>query len=93
MAVAVANGQGGTVVLPVSGSVFGDGFSTSGASSTNIRVDVDVRSGDVYHVNRQATGVQQAVLRTIAVLFLILVLVGLAATVLRLQRGEWGGAR
>lgn len=82
------------MAVPVSGSVFGDGLSTSGAGIANVRLDVDVRSGDVYNVYERPDATRQAVLRTIAVLFMILVLVGLAATILRIQRGGGlGGAR
>lgn len=88
-AVEVPDGAGGTVIIPLAADIdtHADGTSISGGSNVDLDLHIDVTTGRVVEVDRRADNTTQAVLLTVAVLLLLLVLVGVGATLLRLQRG------
>lgn len=90
--VEIPDGTGGRVVVDLDGeAAFSDGTSTSGGSNVELSLEVDVRTGDVIHVEEESDDTRQAVLLTIAVMLMVLLLVGLGAVLVRLQRRAAGG--
>jgi hypothetical protein len=90
--VEIPDGTGGRVVVDLDGdAAYSDGTSTSGGSNVDLSLQVDVRTGDVIQVEEEPDDTRQAVLLTIAVMLMVLLLVGLGAVLVRLQRRATGG--
>jgi hypothetical protein len=89
-AVRVPDGKGGTVVVPLGDAPVVNvdtGASTSASSNVDLRVDVDVNTGDVIRVERRVDPVRQFVLVTIAALLGVFVGAAVLGTFLRFRNG------
>ena len=89
-AVRVPDGQGGTVVVAIGDAPqvnIDSGASTSASSNVDLRVDVDVRTGDVIRVERRVDPVRQFALITIAALLGVFVGAAVLGTFLRFRNG------
>jgi hypothetical protein len=63
------------------------GASTSASSNVDLRVDVDVNTGDVIRVERRVDPVRQLALLTLAVLLGLLIGAAVLGTYMRFRRG------
>ena len=70
---AIPDGTGGTTVVAApDGQLAGDGFSSIWGSNTEVRIEVDSRTGTIVEAEEQG-GIRQAVMLTLAGLALLLV--------------------
>jgi hypothetical protein len=89
-AVRVPDGKGGTLIVAIGDApqVNADtGASTSASSNVDLRVDVDVETGDVIRVERRIDPVRQFAIITLAALFGVLVGAAVLGTFLRFRNG------
>ncbi|HET7488936.1 MAG TPA: hypothetical protein VFJ85_13485 [Acidimicrobiales bacterium] len=90
-AVRIPNGAGGFVVVPIVAApvvAVDSGTSTSAASNVDLRVGVDVRTGDVVRVERRTDSRRQLALATIGILLLAVIAAASVSTWIRVRRLE-----
>lgn len=86
--VRVANGD--TIVIPIGDAPvvnIDSGASTSAASNVDLRVDIDIASGNVVRIERRIDPVRQLALVTLAALLGLFVGAAVLGTFLRFRRG------
>jgi hypothetical protein len=84
------DGRGGFVIVPIVAVPVVNvdtGASTSASSNVDLRVDVDVNTGDVIRVERRVDPVRQLALLTLAVLLGLLIGAAVLGTYMRFRRG------